>query len=166
MPAVKNGATRPGFTMIECTAALVVFAIIALMWQPILHTATHLRPRDEGLVQLLAAQRQLEELAKGGTVAAESGELVVNSAAGKRYEVNYYMSPANGHIIRMTTAAGGYMPLIAHAAGFTAEQVAAGTVQYVIKLDTGDEFTGVLATDELHDVTKKSPPGSAKKAER
>lgn len=154
MAVTRSGGMRSGFTMIECTAALALFSIIVLMWQPILHTATHLRPQDEELVQLLAAQRELEDLAAGGSVSTQSGKLVLLSAAGKRYEVNYYESPANGHIIRMTTASGGYMPLIANAADFQATTLADGTAEYTIRLATGDEVTGVLTASGEKDVEK------------
>ncbi|WDF81874.1 hypothetical protein PQ472_08035 [Lacticaseibacillus pabuli] len=147
MRRTRSGASRPAFTMIECCAALAVFAAILLLWQPIVNAANHLQPQDGELVEVLAANRELDELASRGKIGV-SGESLVIAANDKTYVVDDYYSKANGKIVRMSTTNGGYMPLVSQAESFEAHVIVPGVVQYKITLQNGAQFTGVLAAEK------------------
>ena len=143
MCQTRNGVFRPAFTMIECCAALVVFAAIMLLWQPIVHAVTHLQPNDGELIEVLAANRELDELASAGELGVAGDDLVIKSD-GVTYVIDDYHSAVNGNVVRMSTTSGGYMPLVAKAKYFRAQKIASGVVQYTIGLVNGEQFTAIL----------------------
>lgn len=160
---INHGTTRPAFTLIECTAALAVFAFIILLWRPVVQSAQGLRTHDEAMVQALVANRGLEEKAAGGYVrvkevnkdVVEHGQkkkvterrLVIGKAGEPTYEVGFFHSDVNGDMVRVTTGSGGYMPLFMKAKQFDVTTIAEGTVRYTVILADGQEFSGVLTSD-------------------
>jgi prepilin-type N-terminal cleavage/methylation domain-containing protein len=163
LQGIRNGASRPAFTLIECTAALAVFAFVMLLWRPVLQGAQGLRTHDEALVQALVANRGLEEKAAGGYVRAKEfskdvmvhgqkqkqteQRLVIAKAGVTTYEVGFFHSDVNGDMVRVTTGSGGYMPLFMKAKKFAVATIAEGTVRYTVTLADGQEFSGVLSSD-------------------
>lgn len=166
----KRGTLRQGFTLIEYTAALAVFAIIALMWRPILQSAEGLRTHDETMVQAMVANRGLEEKAAGGYVRIKelTKEVLVNSVKKKvvdrrlvivktgapSYEVGFFDSATNGKLVRVTTGSGGYMPLFMKVTQFKLNEIAKGTVRYTVFFADGQQFSGVLDSDVEQTTTK------------
>jgi len=157
----KSGVSRPAFTLIECCAALAVFAAILLMWQPIVKLATGLQSNDGELVEVLAANRELDELASNGKLGVCGDDFIINRGD-KTYIVDGYHSAVNGRIVRMTTINGGYMPLVSKAKSFRAQQIVPGVVQYTIQLLNGEQFTAVLtaghAAAQPENANKKQLP--------
>lgn len=163
MRFIRSGTSRPGFTLIECTAALAVFALVILLWRPVLQSAEGLRTHDEALVQAIVANRGLEEKAAGGYVRAKAvskevvehgqtkkvteNRLVIGKTGAPTYEVGFFHSDVNGDMVRMTTGSGGYMPLFMKAKQFDVHTIAEGTVRYTVVLADGQEFSGVLTSD-------------------
>jgi competence protein ComGF len=143
----KRGGSRPAFTLIECCAALAVFAAILLLWRPIVQLTARLQPNDGELVEILAANRELDELASSGKLGVSGDDLIIQHD-GKTYVIDDYDSAVNGKIVRMSTTNGGYMPLVGKAKSFHAQQIAPGVVAYTIQLLNGEQFTAVLTAGQ------------------
>lgn len=143
----RRGVTRHAFTLIECAAALVVFAAVVLLWAPLIRLATT-PPNDGEILAVLSAVRHIETQAAGGDVTAAGSQIRIKSPNGKQYVVAFYSSAASGSILRMTTTAGGHMPLLSKVRAFDVIKLGPETVRYTITLLDNLTFTGVLASHQ------------------
>lgn len=150
------GRSYAGFTLIECLAALGVFASIILLWQPIVHTAKSLTSSDEEMTGVMAGARELEKLTEGGVVKLDKNQqLEIDAQNGKHYIVNWFSSRKSPSMVRVTTDAGGFMPLMRSVQSFKATQIADGYVEYKLQTNGGKWFTSILASNGGEEIAQK-----------
>lgn len=144
-----RGRLRMGFTMVECLAALAVLAATVCLWSPLVQIASHMTTKDEEMVELQAAQRQLERYCTGGSVSGEGNDtLVLVDQDGVRRTIAQYHSQANGNILRVETDNGGYVPILMHARKLLIDTLADNTWVYKVTMDDGLTFRGVLTNGQ------------------
>lgn len=145
MARIKNGRSRAGFTLIECMAALALFVVIVLMWQPLTKLSTSMQRTDEEMTGMLAGARELEELTRGGTVKnTQIKELQILTSKNKLYIVKLISTKASPHTLEITTPDGGYMPIVRHVKQFDVSVIKPNVLEYIVTMDSGKIFVGVL----------------------
>ncbi len=148
-----SGHSRPGFTLVECLAALLVFALVLLLWQPIVQTAQSLRSSDEETTGILAGVREMELLAKDGQVGMKDERtMTITTDEGKTYLATAFSSATSGQLLRISTSAGGFMPIIRRVKKLSVRLVAPGVVEFTLEMASGNQFVGVLS-GKVDDVT-------------